>query len=112
MFRAYSLVRYYRLGYDCQVPQEIAPVPMDTLASATIQNHGSHTVTWDGRMGNGTTAAPPGIYRLRIEVAIDETHHFDVADVKFMFGDPAPSTMMFPPEPAHTGVTLTYTPTP
>jgi hypothetical protein len=105
-----SLVRFTRLGYDCQVPKE--DVFIDAMASASLYVHQPHTVTWDGLLGSGHKAAEAGMYRLRIEVAIDETHHFPVADHVFAFGDPAPSTMMFPPEPAHTGVTLTYTPTP
>jgi len=108
-FVGLSAIRYSRLGSDCQDPKEPT---IDAMASATLFVHQVHSVTWDGLYGSGHKAAVPGVYRLRIEVPIDETHHFDLADVRFTFGDPAPSTLMFPPEPAHTGVTLTYTPTP
>lgn len=109
-FIGLSLVRYIRMGSDCQDPKE--KVFIDAMASATIYAHQPHSVMWDGLYGSGYKAAPAGVYRLRIEVAIDESHHYDVADIPFSFGDAAPTTMMFPPEPAHTGVTLTYTPTP
>jgi hypothetical protein len=110
MFRVLSLVRYYRLGSDCQVPAET--VFIDAMASASLYAHQPHTVTWDGLYGSGYKAAEPGLYHLRIEVAIDEVHHFEVADIPFMFGGPAPTTETSLPADAHTGVTLTYTPTP
>jgi hypothetical protein len=87
-------------------------MPADAIASATIEQHTSHTVVWDGLFGNGHIAAPPGLYYLRIEVEIDEGRLIPISKLPFMFGDPASTTMMFPPEPAHTGVTLTYTPNP
>lgn len=110
MFRVLSLVRYYRLGSDCQVPTEV--IPIDAMASASLYLHQPHTVTWDGLYGSGHKAAEPGLYHLRIEVAIDEVHHFEVADIPFMFGGPAPTTETLGAAAAHTGVTLTYTPTP
>ena len=110
-FVGFSLVRYYRLGADCQVnPPE--SVFIDAMAAASLYVHQPHTVMWDGLYGSGHKAAEPGLYHLRIEVAIDETHHFEVADIPFMFGGPAPTTETAPPADAHTGVTLTYTPTP
>ena len=79
---------------------------------ATMDQHMPHTLTWDGLYGNGHIAAPPGIYHIKIEVAIDEEHHIPIGDVDFMFGTPAPYTKISDPAPSNTAVTLTYTPNP
>lgn len=103
-----SLTNYMALGDDCQVPTET----VDVITMGTLEAHGSYMLTWDGLYGSGHSPAKPGLYKIKIEVAIDETNHIDVAEIPFMFGDPAPFTMTYPPAPAHAGATLVYTPNP
>jgi hypothetical protein len=105
-----TLRTFNNRGADCQVPTEV--VPVDATSMATLFQHGTYNFLWDGTYGSGHKAAKAGTYVLRIEVAIDEVHWPAVTRIPFVFGDPAPKVEMFPAEQAHTGVTLTYTPTP
>jgi hypothetical protein len=101
-----SLQNYKALNSDCEYPVEVP----DVTSQATQTAHALYMLDWDGLFGSGPKPAPAGMYTIKIEVAIDETNHIDVAEVTFPFGDPAPYTMTFPPAHAHAGLTLTYTP--
>lgn len=103
-----SLTNFMALGDDCQVPRETP----DVTTMATLEAHAPYMLTWDGLYGSGYSPAKPGLYKIKIEVAIDETNHIDVAEILFNFGDPAALTMTYPPAPAHGGATLVYTPNP
>lgn len=103
-----TMPNFTKLGSDCQTPKE----EIDATAMATKLAHEQYTLTWDGLYGNGHIAAPPGLYHIKFEVAIDEQHPIPLGDIPFMFGDPAPYTVMIEPEPSHTAGNLTYTPNP
>jgi hypothetical protein len=107
MYIDLSIVNYKALGSDCESDPTETP---DVTSTATQYMHKPYMLDWDGLFGSGHKAAPAGMYKIMIEVSIDETHPIEVAEVPFTFGDPAPYTMTIPPAPAHAGVTLTYTP--
>jgi hypothetical protein len=103
-----NLHSYQKMGSDCESPKESA----DVVGMATLRAIEPVSLDWDGMMGNGGFKAPAGMYRLRIEVAIDEQTKLDQADIPFMFGGPAPDMQTIPPAVPHAGVTFSYTPTP
>jgi hypothetical protein len=89
--------------------RSFCPAEVDVIAKPTLPDHQAHLVTWDMRSAKNPVV-PDGMYQLWIDVQIDENHAMPPVTVPFEKGT-MPWTMMIPPAPPQTGLTLTYTPT-